>query len=66
MKKPKYQEIIDDLIKSINDGILEVGMKLPSQRVLAEKYEVNRTTIIHVLEILKSKGILESKERKLI
>lgn len=66
MKKPKYQEIIDDLIKSINDGILEAGMKLPSQRVLAEKYEVNRTTIIHVLEILKSKGILESKERKLI
>ena len=64
MKKPKYQEIIDDLIKSINDGILEAGMKLPSQRVLAEKYEVNRTTIIHVLEILKSKGILETKERK--
>ncbi|MCS4485745.1 aminotransferase-like domain-containing protein [Staphylococcus americanisciuri] len=61
--KPKYQQIIDDIINDINHGKLEGGMKLPSQRALAHKYQVNRTTIVTVMDILKSHGIVESKER---
>ncbi|TDL94318.1 PLP-dependent aminotransferase family protein [Macrococcus carouselicus] len=63
MNKTKYQGIIDYILKEINEGRLEVGMKLPSQRILAKKFGVNRTTIINVLDILKSYGVLESRER---
>ncbi|WP_244625420.1 GntR family transcriptional regulator [Macrococcoides canis] len=64
MNKPKYQRIIDYILKEINEGRLEVGMKLPSQRMLAKKFGVNRTTIITVLDTLKSYGVLESRERR--
>lgn len=64
MEKPIYQKIIDDMLRDINNGQLEVGMKIPSQRALTQKYGVNRSTIVHVIDILKSYGVLESKERK--
>lgn len=63
MTKAKYQQIVDDILQDINHGILEVGMKLPSQRTLAEKYNVNRTTLIYAIEILKSYGVIEARER---
>ncbi len=30
MEKPIYQKIIDDMLRDINNGQLEVGMKIPS------------------------------------
>lgn len=63
MNKPKYQQIIDDLLHAINSGELESGMKLPSQRALAEQYHVNRSTIVTVMDILKSYGVVDSRER---
>ncbi|MEN1893926.1 MULTISPECIES: PLP-dependent aminotransferase family protein [Staphylococcus] len=63
MFMPKYKRIIDDILLKIHDGDLEVGMKLPSQRNLANHYGVNRSTVIQSLEILQSYGVLESKER---
>ncbi|GGB03504.1 GntR family transcriptional regulator [Macrococcus hajekii] len=64
MDKPLYQKIIDDVIHDINNGVLEPGMKIPSQRSLAAHYHVNRTTVVHAIEQLKSEGILETKEKQ--
>jgi GntR family transcriptional regulator of abcA and norABC len=37
MFKPKYKQIIDDIISQIDSGDLEQGMQLPSQRDMAYK-----------------------------
>ncbi len=33
MFKPKYKQIIDDIISQIDTGKLEQGMQLPSQEI---------------------------------
>lgn len=62
MFKPKYKQIIDDIISQIDSGDLEQGMQLPSQRDMASLYQVNRSTVIQALDILKSQGIIEGRE----
>ncbi|HAR6864927.1 TPA: GntR family transcriptional regulator, partial [Staphylococcus aureus] len=54
MTKFQYKKIIDDIINKINNGILSPGDKLYSQRKLAKYYNVNKSTVIQALDILKS------------
>lgn len=60
----QYKTIIDDIINKINNGELSSGDKLPSQREISQYYNVNRSTVIQSLDILKSYGILETIEKK--
>nr|WP_242417762.1 GntR family transcriptional regulator [Staphylococcus aureus] len=60
----QYKMIIDDIINKINNGELSSGDKLPSQREISQYYNVNRSTVIQSLDILKSYGILETIEKK--
>lgn len=60
----QYKTIIDDIINKINNGELSSGDKLPSQREISQYYDVNRSTVIQSLDILKSYGILETIEKK--
>ena len=64
MNKFQYKMIIDDIINKINKGILSYGDKLPSQRTISEHYNVNRSTVIQAIDILKSYAILESIEKR--
>lgn len=64
MFKSKYKQIIDDIISQIDSGDLEQGMQLPSQRDMASLYQVNRSTVIQALDILKSQGIIEGREKQ--
>lgn len=64
MTKFQYKKIIDDIINKINNGILSPGDKLYSQRKLAKYYNVNKSTVIQALDILKSYGILDTIEKK--
>lgn len=45
----------------IQQGEWTIGTKLPSQRKLADRLEVNRSTIIQVLDELKADGIIETR-----
>lgn len=54
-------QIIDWITTRIEQGEWPVGTKLPPQRKLAELLNVNRSTIIEVLDELKADGLLESK-----
>ncbi|AXF57117.1 PLP-dependent aminotransferase family protein [Salicibibacter kimchii] len=58
---PQYLRVMTHIQDKIRDGEWTYGKKLPSQRALAEEFNVNRTTIVHALEELKASGILESK-----
>lgn len=62
--KPDNQSIQKDLIRKIKDLInfknLEPGDKLPSERMLSEKFEVSRSTVRDAIQKLEFYGILKS------
>lgn len=58
-KEPVYQQIVNYISRKISCGDWTIGSKLPSQRVLAESFGVNRSTVVRALEELCSYGALE-------
>jgi len=64
MKKPKYQMIVDFIKDKISKGEWAIGGQIPSQRELANLFQVNRSTVITALEELKADGLIEGKAGK--
>jgi GntR family transcriptional regulator of abcA and norABC len=60
-KLPKYKQIMDYLKQKISTGEWPIGSKIPSQRVLASTFGVNRSTVIAALEELTADGLIEGK-----
>ncbi|MEQ2528447.1 PLP-dependent aminotransferase family protein [Bacillaceae bacterium CLA-AA-H227] len=58
---PLHLQIYDYLKKKILNGEWTIGTKIPSQRTLANYFEVNRSTIVTALEELAADGLVESK-----
>ncbi|WP_337044702.1 aminotransferase-like domain-containing protein [Emticicia sp. 17c] len=56
---PVYIQISSAIIKSIQDGILQPGVKLPGTRQMAELLAVHRKTIIAAYDELLSQNWLE-------
>ena len=61
--KPTIAGIVaKELEDMIAEGALQVGVQLPSERVLAERLEVSRPTLREAKQILTSKGLLSSRQ----
>lgn len=60
-KAPMYRQIIDYISTKISSGDWTIGSILPSQRTLAEKFGVNRSTVVAALEELESFGIIKGE-----
>ena len=58
---PIYKQIIEHIKDKIILGELSVGTKLPTQRILANMLEVNRSTIVEAMDELRSQGIIETR-----
>lgn len=58
-KKRIYQEIIDQVKAAIVSGKIQPGDKLPSERTLAEKFQVSRTTIKEAMTVMEAMGLIE-------
>lgn len=54
-----YQSIIEQFVDLINDGKLKVGEKLPSERALAEMFNVSRASIREAFSAMEIIGIIE-------
>ncbi|TYP72821.1 FadR/GntR family transcriptional regulator [Aquimarina intermedia] len=54
------EKVIDKIRKLINHKNLEPGDKLPSERMLSEKFEVPRSTIREAIQKLEFYGLLKS------
>lgn len=54
-----YQNIIEQFIKLIKDGNLKAGDKLPAERILAEKFNVSRSSIREAFRVLDIIGLIE-------
>lgn len=58
---PMYRQIAEYIKEKIANGEWSVGSKIPTQRALAQAFQVNRSTISLALEELMAEGLLESK-----
>ncbi len=63
-KMPLYMQIKNQIKGMIFSGILPAEYLLPPERKLADKLEVNRSTILNAYRELKSEGLVDSKVGK--
>lgn len=56
-----YQIIMEQIKEMVKNGELKKGDKLPSERLLAEKLEVSRSSVREALKSLSILGLVESK-----
>ncbi|MFC4557803.1 FadR/GntR family transcriptional regulator [Virgibacillus kekensis] len=61
-KKRIYQEIIEQLKQKIEEGEICYGEKLPSERMLADKLSVSRTSVKEAFSVLESAGVVEIRQ----
>ena len=61
LKTPAYQQLINQIIHLIQNGILKPGQQLPSSRLLGEQLGVHRKTIVQAFDDLVIQGWLEPK-----
>jgi DNA-binding FadR family transcriptional regulator len=54
-----YEQISQQLAKSISDGKYEVGQRLPSERELAQAFKVSRPTVREAIIALELDGLVE-------
>lgn len=62
MRRIRYQEIADELRRAIESGDLEPGQILPSEASLGSAHGASRVTIRKALEVLRSEGLVESRQ----
>ena len=58
-----YEDIAKTIEDSIENGILQVGDKLDSVRMLSEKMDVSMSTVYNAYYELEVKGLIESRPR---
>ncbi|RFU67148.1 PLP-dependent aminotransferase family protein [Bacillus sp. V59.32b] len=56
-----HQQIYEYMKTKIMNGEWTVGMKIPTQRALADTFKVNRSTVVFALDELAADGLIESK-----
>jgi len=53
------EEIVEQIEQYIKEGLLKPNEKLPSERDLAKKFEVSRSSVREALNMLEAKGLIE-------
>jgi len=61
---PLYLQLRDELKKSIQDGTISNGEKLPSERELCNEYSVSRITVRQALNELEKSGLIYTVQGK--
>ncbi|MFS0987501.1 PLP-dependent aminotransferase family protein [Enterococcus durans] len=61
-KGPIYRQMMDQIMKNIENGNLAPGERLPSERKLAAAFRTNRTTVVRALDELRDLGVLTSRQ----
>ena len=55
-----YEQIVQQVEESIQNGALKAGDKLPPERDLAEQFGVSRTAVREAVKALREKGMVEA------
>ena len=59
---PLYRRLADALRAGIERGEIEVGTRLPPERVLARELAVSRTTVVQAYDVLRGEEWLDSRQ----
>lgn len=62
--RPKYRQIIESVYRSIENGMLKKGDKIPSINQICADFNLSRDTVMYAFSELKSKGVLKSQPGK--
>mgnify|MGYP001330068640 CR=1 FL=1 len=57
----RYESIVDQIMDLIKSGALRVGDKFPTERALAEKWQVSRPVLREAFRVLESQGVVKSR-----
>jgi GntR family transcriptional repressor for pyruvate dehydrogenase complex len=57
-----YEEIVSKIKNMIDEGRLQSGDQLPTERELSEAFKVSRSSLREALRALESQGLLESRQ----
>jgi DNA-binding FadR family transcriptional regulator len=60
-QKKAFVEITEKIKRNMIDGKYQLGMRLPSERALAEEFQTSRATIREALRALELADIIESR-----
>ncbi len=63
MKIHQYQVLEDALAEQIAEGRLSTGDRLPSVRVLCDRYALAKGTVLHALSRLEARGLVIARPR---
>lgn len=63
ISKRRYQDIAGEITRKINSGKLGDGDLLPSERELAERFGVSRTSVREALLSLQSSGLISTRPK---
>lgn len=55
-QRPKYMQLVDQLIQKVTKGEIRPGEALPSEHQLCETYQLARTTIRNAMQLLEEQG----------
>lgn len=55
-----YRQLADILRKSITDGEIPVGKRIPSMTAIEAEYGLARNTIKKAFDVLKDEGLIEA------
>jgi DNA-binding transcriptional regulator YhcF (GntR family) len=61
---PKYEQLVNEIIRHIQSGQLRLGDKLPSIHEIISNYDISRDTVVIAYNELKSRGIIRPKHGK--
>ena len=62
-KSTAYLQVYESLRQDIVSSVFPYGHKIPSKRVLADRYSVSVITIEHALQLLEEEGYIEKRQR---
>jgi len=63
-QKPVYKQIIEQIAEQIQSEVLKDGDQMPSMNVLASDLQISMETIKKAYNILRHKGLIDSKQGK--
>lgn len=57
---PKNKQIVESIIKAIQNGEIKLNDKLPSINSIRQRFAVSRDTVLSAYNVLKMRGIIQS------
>jgi|HubBroStandDraft_4_1064222.scaffolds.fasta_scaffold110144_1 GntR family transcriptional regulator len=61
---PVYEQIANAIAAQIESGELARGARVPSESTLTQRFEVSRDTARRAVELLRQRGLVETRSGK--